>query len=78
MDGLTSKYLAKQTLREPSQIRYDDKRLGKYEYDERLENPQFTGYFQGQANLDTGKLAGCYYSTHARVTFKILQVIRPG
>ena len=31
---------------------------------------KFTGYFQGQANLDTGKVARYYYNTHARVTSK--------
>ena len=38
--------------------------------DERLKNPKFTGFFQGQANLDTGNMTGYYYNTHARITSK--------
>ena len=53
-----------------SQDRHDDKRSGKSNCDKRHENPKFTGYFQGQANLNTGKVPGYYYNTHARVTFE--------
>ena len=70
MDGLDSKYLGRQALKEPSQDRYDDQRSGKCDYGERLKNSKFTGYFQGQANIDTGKAAGYYYNTLIRVTFK--------
>ena len=31
---------------------------------------QLSGYFQGQANLDTVKVAGYYYNTQAKVTFE--------
>ena len=45
INGLDSKYLERQALREPSLDRYDDQRLGKHVCDERLKNPKFTGYF---------------------------------
>ena len=70
MDGLDGKFLERQAIRELSQDRYDDERSGKHDYDERLENLKITGYFHEQANLGTGKVAGYYYNTHTRVTFK--------
>ena len=60
MDGLYSKFLGRQALREPSQDRYDHQKSGENDCDERLKNPKFTGHFQRQANLDTGKVAGYY------------------
>ena len=33
---------------------------------------QLSGYFQGQANLDIGKMTGCNYNTQAKVTFENL------
>ena len=30
-----------------------------------------SGYFQGQANLNTGKVAGYYYNTQTKVAFEI-------
>ena len=70
MDGLDSKYQERQALREPSQDRYDDQKSRKCNCDERIKNPKFTGYFWGQANLATGKLAGYYNNTHTRVTYE--------
>ena len=63
MDSLDSTYLEKKTLRHPFQDRYDDQRSGKWDHDERLKNPKFTGYFHGQANLNAGKVAEHYYNT---------------
>ena len=34
------------------------------------EDLKLTGYCQGQANLDTGKVAGYYYKPQAKVTFE--------
>ena len=48
----------------------DDQRPGKFNSEERLKNPKFTGFFQGEANLNTGRVAGYYYNTHTRVAFK--------
>ena len=55
----------------PSQDRYkDDQRPGKCNCEDKLESPKFTGFFQGQGNLNIGRAAGYYYNTHARVVFK--------
>ena len=35
-----------------------------------VENPKFAGLFQGQANLNTGRVADYYYNTCPRVAFK--------
>ena len=32
---------------------------------------KLSGYFQGQANLNTGKVAGYYYDTQAKIAFEI-------
>ena len=37
-----------------------------------LKIKNFTWYFQEKANLDTGKVAGYYYNTHTRISFKKL------
>ena len=51
----------------PSPNRYnDDLRPGKHNSEERFENIRFTGFFQGQANLNTSRLAGYYYNTCTR------------
>ena len=34
------------------------------------EDLKISRYFQGQANLDTGKVAGYYWNTQAKVTFQ--------
>ena len=38
--------------------------------EERFANPKFTGFFQGQANLNTGRVAGYYYNTCTTVAFE--------
>ena len=38
---------------------------------------KFTGYFQGQANLDAGEVVGYYYNSDDRVTFKNQSCLRP-
>ena len=48
----------------------DDQKPGKHNCEERFENPKFTGFFQGQANLNAGRVADYYYNTHARVAFE--------
>ena len=50
----------------------DDQRSQNYNREERFQNPNpnFTGFIQGQANLNTGKVAGYCYNTHTRVTVK--------
>ena len=44
----------------------------KYNSEDRFKNanPKFTGFFQGQANLNTGRVAGYYYNTCTKVAFK--------
>ena len=42
MDGLDSKYLKRQALREPSEERYHDQRSEKCDCDERFQNLQGT------------------------------------
>ena len=43
----------------------------KYTNEERFENPKFTGFFQGQANSNTGRIAGyCYYNAHTKVAIE--------
>ena len=55
----------------PSEDRYtDDQRPGKCDCDERLENPRFIGFFQGQAYLNPSREAGSYYYTCATLAFK--------
>ena len=70
MGSLDNKYLEGKTLRDPSQDRYNDQRSGKNYCDERLKNPEYTGYFHGKVNLNADKVAGYYYNTHAKVTFE--------
>ena len=70
MDSLDSKYLERHALREPSEDRHEIQRSGKHDSGEWLKHPKFTGYFQGQVNLNTGKMAGYYYNTNTRATFK--------
>ena len=50
----------------------DDQRPEKYTPKERFKNPnsKFTGFFQGQANLNTGRVAGYYYNACTKVAFK--------
>ena len=50
----------------------DNQRPQKYNNEERFENlnPQFTGFFQGQAKLNTGRVAGYNYSACTKVAFK--------
>ena len=58
---------------DPSSLdRYNDQRPEKHGCDERFENPNLTGFFQGQANLNTGRVAGYYYNTFAGVAFEDL------
>ena len=33
-------------------------------------NPKFTGFFQGEANLTAGRVAGYYCNAHTKVAFK--------
>ena len=56
VDGLDSKHPDRQAIIEPSQDGYDNQRSGKCDCSEGPENLKFTGYFQGQANLDTCKV----------------------
>ena len=70
MDSLNNNFLERQALRDPSHDRNDDLRSGKCHCDERIKDPEFTGYFHGQANLNTGKVAGHYYNIHIKVTYK--------
>ena len=70
INSLNNKYLERQPLRDPPQDRNDDERSGNCDCDERLKDPEFTYYFYGQANLNTSKVAGHYYNTHAKVTFE--------
>ena len=70
VNSLDSKHLKMQALRKPPKDRYNSKRSGKHDCDEGPKNAKFTGYFQGQANLDTGKVEGYYHDTHARETFE--------
>ena len=70
MNSLDSKYIEGQALRHPSQDRYDDQRSGKCDSNEGPDDLKFTGQFHGQANLDTGKVAGYYYNIYTRVTFE--------
>ena len=72
MDNLNTHCLERQAIRDQSQDRNDDQRSRKCDCDERLKNPEFTGYFYGQANINTGKVAGHYYNIHAKVTFENL------
>ena len=48
----------------------DDQSPEKFTNEERLENPnpKFTGFFQGQANLNTG--TGYYYNACTKIAFK--------
>ena len=50
MDSLDNICVERQALRDPSQERYYDQRLGKCDCDERLKNTELTGYFDGQPN----------------------------
>ena len=70
MDSLDNKYLGRQALRVSSQDRCDDQRWGKCDCNERSKNSEFTGYFHRKGNLNTGKVAGYYYNTHAEVAFE--------
>ena len=70
VDSLDGKHLDRLAIIEPSQDMYHDQRSGKCDCNEGPNDLKFTGYFQGQANLDTGKVTGYYYNTHARVVFE--------
>ena len=35
-----------------------------------FKNPKFTGLFQGQANFNTGRVAGYYYNICTKVALK--------
>ena len=59
-----------------SNIHNDDQRPEKYMSEERFKNPKFTGFFQGQANLNTGRVAGYFYNTCTRLTFKKSPIIK--
>ena len=48
----------------------NDQRPGKFDSKERVKNPKFTGFFQGQANLNTSRVAGYYYNACARVSYE--------
>ena len=65
-----------QTIPDPllSNRHTDDQRPEKYNSEETFEtpNPKFTGFCQGQASLNTGRVAGYYCNTCNKVTFKNL------
>ena len=48
------------------------KKPERYNSEERFENPNkiFTGFFQGQAYLNTGRVAGYYYNACTKVAFE--------
>ena len=58
VNSLDSKHLERQALRGPFLDRYHYKRSEKCDCNEGADDPIFTGYFQRQTNLDTGKVAG--------------------
>ena len=70
VNSLDGKHLDRQAIIQQSQDRYDDQRIGKHDCNEGPDDLKLIAYFQGQANLDTGKVAGYYYNTHAKVTFE--------
>ena len=70
INGLDSKHLIRQAIIEPSKDRYDDQGSERCDCNEGPNNLKLTGYFHGQANLDTSKVTGYYYNTHAKVTLK--------
>ena len=69
-NSLDSKHIIRQTIMEPNQDMYDDQRSEIHDHNEIPEDLKLSEYFQGQANLDTGKVAGYYYYTQAKVTFE--------
>ena len=61
------------TLDTPLLNRYTgNQRQEKYNSEERFENsnPEFTRFFQGQANLNTDRVAGYYYNAHIKEAFE--------
>ena len=62
--------MIRQAIIEPTQDGYDDKRSERHDCNEMPGDLKLSGYFQGQANLDTGKAVGYYYNMQAKVTFE--------
>ena len=69
-NSLNEKHLIRQTIIEPMQDRNDDQRSESCDCNAMPNHLKLSGYFKGQANLDTGKVAGYYYNTQAKVTFE--------
>ena len=77
MDSLNTQHLERQALSTHLKIGIMTRGQENIYYNERLKNPEFTGYFYVQADLNTGKVAGHYYNTHTRVTFENPPIIQP-
>ena len=63
-----------QTTKDPPLLNRhtDNQRPENYDNEEMFENPNptLTGFFQGQANLNIGRVTGYYYNACIKVAFK--------
>ena len=69
VDDLDDKEIVRQTIIEQAQNSYDDQRSEKSNLKRIWDYIKPSDYFQGQANLHTGNVTGCYYSAQSKVIF---------